>query len=368
MIDRLFSPAFGNRPQIFVGRRDTINDVMSGLKEMPGSKERAVLLLGQRGYGKTVLLLELADEASQAGYVVASPTVVSTGMLNRILEKLSVAAEPYLPRTKKQLTGGSIGALGFSASLSFQGSPTPTPSFARQLSILCEKLNKKDKGVLILIDELVANQEELRQLIIAYQEMVGEGRNIAIIMAGLPSAVASTLQDHVLTFLNRAKKINLEPLKTNEIDCYYQEAFAKLGVRVPDDLRKKASDESQGSPYLMQLIGHYITLGASQEKAITEKDLLEAVRRAKDDYKNDICQTSLAPLSEKDLAFLLAMSQCEGEEIGISSIQEQMHVTSSYVQLYKRRLIQSGIIEPAGRAKVRFAIPFLQEYLLSRSF
>ena len=57
MIDRLFSPAFGNRPQIFVGRRDTINDVMSGLKEMPGSKERAVLLLGQRGYGKTVLLL-----------------------------------------------------------------------------------------------------------------------------------------------------------------------------------------------------------------------------------------------------------------------------------------------------------------------
>ena len=107
MIDRLFSPAFGNRPQIFVGRRDTINDVMSGLKEMPGSKERAVLLLGQRGYGKTVLLLELADEASQAGYVVASPTVVSTGMLNRILEKLSVAAEPYLPRTKKQLTGGN---------------------------------------------------------------------------------------------------------------------------------------------------------------------------------------------------------------------------------------------------------------------
>ena len=366
MNDRLFSPSFGNRPQVFVGRDGTISEILQGLQEMPGSRDRAVLLLGQRGYGKTVLLLEVADAARKAGYVVASPTVVSSDMLKRILEKLKDEGAPYFEKERKQITGGNINILGFGAGVQLQGTQSPEYSFAKQLSEICEVINQCGKGVLILIDELVANHAELRQLIIAYQEMVGEGRNIALIMAGLPAAVASAMQDHVLTFLNRSKKITLGPLRINEIECYYKNAFAKLGVKISAKLTEKAAAMSEGSPYLMQLIGHYITLGANPGSAVTEAELDEAVGRASEDFRNDICQTSLTPLSEKDIAFLDVMAEEEKEEVDLKAIQEGLKVTPSYVQTYKRRLIQSGIIEAAGRGKVRCTVPFLLEYLKDR--
>ena len=73
------------------------------------------------------MMLELAEYARANGYIVASPTVVSTDMLDRILEKAESA----------------------------------------------------HKGVLILVDEVQSNSEELKKLIIAYQEAAGEGKNRA---------------------------------------------------------------------------------------------------------------------------------------------------------------------------------------------
>ena len=49
--------------------------------------------------------------------------------------------------------------------------------------------------MLILIDELQANSEEIRQLVSLYQELVGERLNVALVMAGLPGAVSATLND-----------------------------------------------------------------------------------------------------------------------------------------------------------------------------
>ena len=88
MIDTIFSPAFGNKPGTLVGRDTVMKCLTEGLSVQPGNKERARLIIGQRGLGKTVLLLELADYAKKHNYIVASPTVVSNDMLERIIEKV----------------------------------------------------------------------------------------------------------------------------------------------------------------------------------------------------------------------------------------------------------------------------------------
>ena len=74
--DTVFSPAFGNRPSQLVGRDEVVRELLAGLDERPGSKRRSVVVLGQRGSGKTVLLWELADRAAERGFVVAAPTIV----------------------------------------------------------------------------------------------------------------------------------------------------------------------------------------------------------------------------------------------------------------------------------------------------
>ena len=112
--DTIFSPSFGNRPSALVGREAILRDFAAAIQSQPGSRERAIVLLGQRGSGKTVLLWELADRAAQRGFVVASPTITSEDMLERIIEKIQDQARHYVSEKESRLTGGSIGALGFS--------------------------------------------------------------------------------------------------------------------------------------------------------------------------------------------------------------------------------------------------------------
>lgn len=363
MIDTVFSPAFGNRPKCLVGREKLINELTEGLKQEPGTRERANLILGQRGSGKTVLLLELAEIAKEMGLIVASPTIVSSDMLGRIVEKLQDEGEAFLKKKKVKLTGTTFGVLGFSAGLQFSREDNETKSFSYKLMKICKALGKYDKGVLILIDELQANDNDLKQLIIAYQEIVGEGGNICIAMAGLPGAVSSTLNDHVLTFLNRANKIKLSPLHDYDIDRYYADSFAKLGVKISVEQRRKAVNITEGSPYLMQLTGHYLTKYADEKGNISQEDYEYALEKAVSDYKNDICQTALNSFSDKDIEFLQAMA-VDDDDSGIADVAKRMGVGSDYAQLYKRRLIDGGVIEQPRRGRVRFAVPYLKEHLI----
>lgn len=54
--DSIFSPSFGNRPSRLIGREAVLAAFMAGLDSAPGSRDRAIVMLGQRGSGKTVLL------------------------------------------------------------------------------------------------------------------------------------------------------------------------------------------------------------------------------------------------------------------------------------------------------------------------
>ena len=113
MTETIFSPSFGNRPSYLVGRETVISTFISGLEQEPGNRDRAMLMLGQRGSGKTVLLWELADRARKLGFVVATPTVASEDMLERIVEKIQEAGKPYVNKRRlPKLASGSLSVFG----------------------------------------------------------------------------------------------------------------------------------------------------------------------------------------------------------------------------------------------------------------
>lgn len=358
--DRFFSPSFGNRPSYLVGREEIIAEFEAGLSDAPGSRARSVLFLGQRGMGKTVLLWELADRARKLGYVVANPTVVSDSLLDRIVEKIQEDGERVLKTKRGSLTGGSLGALGFSVGLQFSKDVQETRSAQYKLTQLARALFGKGKGLLILVDEVQANSASLRQLIIQYQELMGEGLNVAIAMAGLPTSVSAVLNDKVLTFLNRAKKTTLEPLKMSDVDAYFETAFKESDVEITQSQRKQATEKTQGSPYLMQLIGYNIVKSA--DRKMSDSSLNHAIEVAEEDFKNDVCGTTISALSEKDVEFLKAMSE-DKVTSNLSEIAKRLGVTSDYAQKYRKRLINAGIIEPANRGSVKFSVPLLADYL-----
>lgn len=360
MYDSVFSPSFGNRPTQLVGREGVLRQLSQGLKTRPGSRERATLLLGQRGSGKTVLLLEMGDRARDEGFAVSSPTITSSDMPDRIIEKLEGERERLLGSRLPVVSGASVSALGFSAD--FTIASAPNVSFQARLANLVHELNAHEIPVLVLVDEVQANSEPVRQLVIAYQELVGEGANIALGMAGLPGAISATLNDHVLTFLNRANKVRLGPIRLGDIDEYYRQSFGQLGVVIDSSLREQATKSTQGSPYMLQLVGHYIVLSATEGVPVSHEDITECLSRARDDFETDVCETTLHALSDVDVAFLEAMAR-DDESSKTSDVAKRLGVTVDYAQKYRKRLIDSGVIEPAGRGYVRFAVPYLAHHL-----
>lgn len=360
----LFHPTFGSRPEQIVGRDEEIATFLSGLEKPIGSRERCTLLLGQRGMGKTALLLELADRALEKNFVVSRVTAYK-GMTDTILEQIQLNGSRYVEQDKRKEQGVSAGALGFSFGLTFSEATQNQYGFRTKLSLLCDKLAEKGKGVLILIDE-TRTSEAMREVATTYQELVGDGKNIAMCMAGLPHAISSVLNDHILTFLNRAHKAKLGSIPTTSVLAYYAHAFNKLGIECPDNILERAAIAAKGLPYLMQLIGYYLVQYSQDKRIVTEAAFSRAEKSALMDLDDNVFKPILAPLSDNDLLFLEAMA-ASADISRTAELQERLGDNGPALQPYRKRLIDAGIIEAPRRGELVFAVPYLADYIRRNS-
>jgi type II secretory pathway predicted ATPase ExeA len=359
----IFLPSFGNRPECLVGRDEIIADFLDGLGQPIGHPMRTSILIGQRGAGKTALLLEFAELAGQHDCVVARVTA-NRQMLDEIVQLIQLNGSAYVPKRRTSVSSVSAGALGFSLGLSFSDATEKNYGFRVKLSLLCDELAKHGKKVLILVDEVQANTDEVRDLATTFQHLVGEKKDIAIVMAGLPSALSSVLNDQILTFLNRAHKIRLGPLPLPEVSIYYARAFAQSGKDIDSGILEAAAKATRGYPYLLQLIGYYIIRYTNSvgSDIISGAVVREALVLAKGAMAEGIFEPALKGLSEKDRDFLDAMAE-DGTNAKVADISARLKVSQAYVQKYRIRLIAAGVIGASSRGRVEFLIPYLDEYL-----
>ena len=359
----VFQPTFGNRPEQYIGRDGVIEMFMEGLLEPVGSRNRCTLFLGQRGMGKTALLLELSDRATKAGYVVARVTA-HEGMPKAIIEQFQLNGSEFFKDEKRKLTGVTAGAFGFTFGLTFSEAAERQLGFRSKMSMLCDRLAEKGKGALILIDE-VRTSAAMREVAAAYQELVGDKKNIAIAMAGLPHAVSSILNDSVLTFLNRASKVELGLISTNLIRAYYDQVFRVMGIKASDDILDRAALATRGFPYLMQLIGYYI-IRYTEERGTVDSEIMDKAEKASmSDMEDNVFKPILLPLSDNDKLFLKAMAH-QGHTVSIAKLQAALGEKGPAIQPYRKRLLDAGVIEAPRRGELVFAVPYLADYLLKQ--
>lgn len=362
-IQSLFQPTFGNRPEQYIGRDGVIDKFMAGLKEPIGSRDRCTLFLGQRGMGKTALLLELSDRAQKEGYVVARVTA-HEGMPQAIIEQFQLNGSKYFNDEKRKLTGVTAGVLGFSFGLTFSEAAERQYGFRSKMSLLCDKLAEKNKGALILIDE-VRTSAAMREVAAAYQELVGDRKNIAIAMAGLPHSVSKLLNDSVLTFLNRATRVELGLISTNLIRAYYEKAFKLIKIEASDEILDRAALSTKGLPYLMQLIGYYMIQYTPKHGVVTNTIMDKVEKSALDDMQKNVFEPILNPLSDNDRIFLKALAR-SGRTVSTANLKAVLGQKGPALQPYRKRLIEAGVIESPRRGELSFAVPYLSEYLLGQ--
>ena len=171
------------------------------------------------------------------------------------------------------------------------------------------------------------------------------------------------LNDSVLTFLNRASKVELGLISTNLIRVYYEKAFKSTGLVVSDTILDRAALATRGFPYLMQLIGYYIIQYTDKGGTIDNAIMDKVEKAAQGDMEDNVFKPILTPLSENDKIFLKAMARL-GDTVSTTKLQAALGKKGPALQPYRKRLIDAGVIEAPRRGELVFAVPYLAEYLL----
>jgi hypothetical protein len=353
-----FTPVFGSEPSILAGRNRLISDVVDGLDNGPGDPNRVTIFTGPRGSGKTVILAKIASEAEQLGWLGIHATAAH-GMLDSLLEQTMEKAEEFISGLpKSRITGVQAGGFGVARQIE----PSRKRSWRSQMSEHIDKLNALPIGLLITVDEVTSRESEMITLVTTFQHFIRENKNVALIMAGLPNNVIQMFQHDSISFLRRAFLRPLSSVDIPEVRIAIRKTVEIGGKSIAPDALELAANETNGFPFMIQLVGYHMFNQAVAHKKISVQDVRDGVEIARADMKHMVIDATLHDLSELDLKFLTAMAQDEGYS-RISDIAKRMDTSSANAGYYRRRLIELGIITPVGRGRVAINIPLLKDWL-----
>jgi len=152
MRDNPFTPSFGTLPAVLVGREN----VMAGIRPLlatvtKNNRHWATMLRAHRGAGKTCLLDQIQDAATELGWWVLQEDAGSGPLTNRLINRALMRLEEHEPpRRGRRVT--SVSAFGASVGLEAQ-SPVPS-SVTSVRDVLATVAQAEDNGVLVTIDEI----------------------------------------------------------------------------------------------------------------------------------------------------------------------------------------------------------------------
>jgi hypothetical protein len=352
-----FNPAFGKKPEHFVGRSQVISEFAAGL-DNPNSPWRTTILIGIRGSGKTAILSDIQEYDNKKKKITVNVTATDD-MLNNILgevyRKMPQSIQKKLPSI------GDFSAFGVGVKFKdSKGTPEFTNGFRFQLTKMLDSLKKQNIQTIFLIDEVQRHSEDMRNFVTTYQHIVRENYDVALLMAGLPEAISSVLRDKVLTFLRRANRVMLENVSVKLVQLEYFEAFNTAHKKLSIKLSQDAAQATFGYPYLIQLLGYY--LWEISGARVTPKNFEEALIRSKEDLFQNVHELIFDSLSPKDRDFIIAMSYDDGES-QFSDIVERMGKQKNYISNYRKRCLEAGIIKSTGYGKIAYTLPYMKEFL-----
>ena len=354
-----FTPNFGQVPMQMAGRTEIVERMRQAFEEGIGSPDLCTLFKGARGTGKTALLLYLAREAEQRGWISASATAVP-GMLEDLYEQAVRKAANIIDLGShvkvKAVTVGQV------FGVEWDSPEQPSLNWRSRMTVLLEALAEHGIGLVITLDEVDPDLDEVVQLATVYQHFVGEDRKVSLLMAGLPHRVSSLLSGKSISFLRRANLTALGRIPKADVADAFAQTVEMGGRQISKSALEFAVEAIDGFPFMMQLVGYRSWAISEDETTIGQEDVARGTALARSDMENRVLVATLDELSRRDLDVLACMLESEGP-VNAAFVAERTGMSPGNVSTYRKRLLEQGVIEEAGRGSFRFALPMLREYL-----
>lgn len=368
-----FRPTAGKMPPILIGRESDLADFFQGLRDGAGAPGRLMLITGQRGFGKTVLLTEFGRIARAEGWPVVSETA-SEGVCARIIDALEV----HSPRVSGVELNPSVNIAGV-AGVSVGRLSVERGVAARSLRLAIEHRLKQvepGKGLFISVDEVqAATRQDMIDIGTAIQHVIrdqdlldvpdSKKKGVAFAFAGLPSVVDELLDDKVLTFLRRSQRHVLAEVGIPDVRNALVQTIHENGKYISEALALRTAESTMGFPYMVQLLGHYLWQSSDvrHSDAIEDEDLARAIPDAARAFEDAVCAPAFRGLSKAQRRFVLAMLDSQKDASVPAEIAKRAQRSEAWVRKYRQSLYEAHVVCVNGDGSVSFSIPYFASYL-----
>ena len=353
--DNPYTLQFSYIPPKYIERRMATSDIVSNfVRQVP--TYRGIFITGVRGSGKTVMLGDIRNKINSTDGWIAVDLNPETDLIHSLANKLYRLPELKMIFTEAKLDF-SIAGFG----LKLDDAKLVAYSDDDVLEMMLETLKKHGKRVLVTIDEIMYS-DNVSRFSHALSSYAGEDYDIYVLMTGLKENIDKIKNKPSLTFLYRAKIYEMDMLNITAISLDYQKT-----LMLKSDEANQLAFESKGYSLAYQVLGYVYWEALSRSGSVDNIDKIELYEQV-DSILADLAYDKIfEELSSKDITVLKAMVRLlrenESDAVKVEDVRREINMTSETFATYRKRLIDSGIVDGKQHGYLRIRLPRLEHYV-----
>ncbi|MCR5603435.1 MAG: hypothetical protein K6G27_07015 [Lachnospiraceae bacterium] len=342
VINNPYTTGFGRIPSHYIVRDIVIDDIIESINayEIQG---QAYKLTGIRGTGKTVTLTSIERRLREDDSWIVTGIKPDGNIMEDIVGSIYNEVPMLSSFFSRELNLSKFG-IGINIK-----NCLPISSLDAALKKILTELKKKDKKLLVTIDE-VKNTEKMRSFVQEFQLLIRQDLPIFLIVAGLYNDIENLENADHLTFFLRAEKYDMKPLNHTLIRSDYMKT---LGVSrdVADDL----AAITKGYAFAYQALGKY--MWESGEKTITE----EVLAKLDEALSEKVYQKIWSELSANVKWYLTYIVRKDSMQV--SELLELTKKNKNQFSKPRQELKRQGIIDTSIRGVMTIRLPRFREFV-----
>lgn len=387
---RFIDPFFPNRPvddpERFSGRDYQVDEVVDSLYQTANDNPKHTIITGDRGMGKSSLLLQtkllatgdnrLADRLNvDLGYdkfdfIVAwhdanvdqTPQNIVSGLLRDLETNMSKFFGKF--NLELELYGLKINS-------NKEESKKSVTDLVNDFCDLIKKSYKpvsegKKQGILLFVDELdrVKPDSGIGSFFkLCTEKLNREGlKKVSFFCAGITGAVQKLEEDHASIF-RTLRDIPIPRLSKEETTSILQKGFEKCGFTYEREVSESVYKLSVGFPEPVHILGSEM-LSVSEDNHLTLSDYENAKKRVVTDVRRNKLESLLKRAGYGKYQLILqAMSTYEGSYVPLEFISNHIGYDQNQFSTNISNLIDRETISRVDKGVYTFVDPLLKEYI-----